>query len=244
MKIEEKIKKKYLYSAKPNFFKLIYYLVHYIKSIIRRKIIYSNWSIDLAVNFFFRNKKEGIYIDVGCHLPLLNNNTLLLYKRGWTGINIDLDYNVIDTFNFLRNKDTNIQACISHNEEQKELFFFHSRSAKNTLNQQRGHGAREVLKVQTKTLNTIIQNSTYADKEIDFLSLDVEGSELDVLKGFDIDKYKPKIIVSEFIPANINEFYEVNINDIINSDLYIYLTNKNYKLINWIHDDLMFMRKQ
>jgi FkbM family methyltransferase len=243
MKLEEKIKKKYLYSNKLNFFKLIFYFAHYIKSIIHRKIIYSNWSIDLAVDFFFKNKKKGIYIDVGCHLPLLNNNTLLLYRRGWSGINIDLDYNAIDTFNFLRKRDTNIQTCISNNEEEKELFFFHSRSAKNTLNQQRGYGAREILKIQTKTLNSIIQKSTYADNEIDFLSLDVEGSELDVLKGFDIDKYKPKIIVAEFIPANINEFYEVNINDIINSDLYIYLTNKNYKLINWIHDDLMFMRK-
>jgi len=244
MRFEEKIKKKYLYSNRLNFFKLAFYFAHYIKSIIRRKIIYSNWSIDLAVDFFFKNKKKGIYIDVGCHLPLLNNNTLLLYKRGWTGINIDLDYNAIDTFNFLRKKDTNIQTCISNNEEEKELFFFHSRSAKNTLVQQRGYGAREILKIQTKTLNSIIQNSPYANNEIDFLSIDVEGSELDVLKGFDIDKYKPKIIVAEFIPPNINEFYEVDINDIIQSDLYMFLINKNYKLINWIHDDLMFMRKR
>ena len=53
MKLEEKIKKKYLYSDKLNFFKLTYYLAHYIKSLVRRKIIYSNWSVDLAVDFFF-----------------------------------------------------------------------------------------------------------------------------------------------------------------------------------------------
>tara|TARA_B100001287_G_C22634970_1_gene507065 strand:- start:616 stop:1347 length:732 start_codon:yes stop_codon:yes gene_type:complete len=242
MKLEEKIKKKYLYSNKLNFFKLAYYFAHYIKSLFRRKIIYSNWSIDLAVDFFFKNKKKGIYIDVGCHLPLLNNNTYLLYRRGWTGINIDLDFNAIDTFNFLRKKDTNVQACISNDEKIKELFFFHARSAKNTLNEQRGDGAKEILKIQTKTLNSIIQNSPYSDKEIDFLSLDVEGSELDVLQGFDIEKYKPKIIVAEYIPPTSKEFYEVNISDIIDSNLYKFLINKNYKLINWIHDDLMFMR--
>ena len=242
MKLEEKIKKKYLYSDKLNFFKLTYYLAHYIKSLVRRKIIYSNWSVDLAVDFFFRNKQKGVYIDVGCHLPLLNNNTYLLYKRGWTGINIDLDYNAIDTFNFFRKKDTNIQVCISNDEKEKELFFFHARSAKNTLSEKRGDGAKEILKVKTKTLNSIIQNTPYANNEIDFLSLDVEGTELDVLKGFDIEKYKPKIIVAEFIPENIKEFYEVDIVDIINSDLYNFLINKNYKLINWIHDDLIFMR--
>ena len=42
---------------------------------------------------FFKKKMSGFYVDVGCHQPLLNNNTYRLYKRGWRGINIDLDYN-------------------------------------------------------------------------------------------------------------------------------------------------------
>ena len=243
MRIEEKLKKKYLYSNKFNFFKLIYFFSHIVKSYFRKKTIYSNWSIDLAVDFFFRNKNKGRYIDIGCHLPLINNNTYLLYKRGWSGINIDLDYSVIDAFNFLRKKDTNIQACVSNKNEEKKLFFFHERSAKNTLNDDRGHGAKKVIKIKTQTLNDIILQTPYFNKEIDFLSIDVEGSELDVLKGFDLDIYKPKIIVTEFIPLNAQEYYEVSIDQIVNSEIYKYLFEKNYKLINWIHDDLIFMRK-
>lgn len=124
MKFEEIIKKKYLYSKNFNFFKFFYFYSHVIKSYFKKRTIYSNWSIDLAVDFYFKNKKNGIYIDIGCHLPLINNNTYLLYKRGWTGINIDLDYSVIDAFNFLRKKDTNLQACVSNKNEEKNCIFF------------------------------------------------------------------------------------------------------------------------
>ena len=48
--------------------------------------------------------------------------------------------------------------------------------------------------------------------------------------------------IGPYISIDNKEFYEVNILDIIDSDLYKFLINRNYKLINWIHDDLMFMR--
>lgn len=242
MKFEEIIKKKYLYSKNFNFFKFFYFYSHIIKSYFKKRTIYSNWSIDLAVDFYFRNKKNGIYIDIGCHLPLINNNTYLLYKRGWTGINIDLDYSVIDAFNFLRKKDTNLQACVSDKNEEKKLYFFHERAAKNTLSRDHADGAKKIINIKTLTLNEIILKTSYYDKEIDFLSIDVEGSELDVLRGFDLKKYKPKIIVTEFIPHDVKEYYEISIDQIIKSEIYNYLLKNNYKLINWIHDDLIFMR--
>jgi len=242
MKFEEIIKKKYLYSKNFNFFKFFYFYSHVIKSYFKKRTIYSNWSIDLAVDFYFKNKKNGIYIDIGCHLPLINNNTYLLYKRGWTGINIDLDYSVIDAFNFLRKKDTNLQACVSNKNEEKKLYFFHERAAKNTLSRDHAFGAKKILNIKTLTLNEIILKTPYYDKEIDFLSIDVEGSELDVLRGFDLNKYKPKIIVTEFIPHHVKEYYETSIDQIIKSEIYDYLLKNNYKLINWIHDDLIFMR--
>ena len=73
---------------------------------------------------FFKKKKYGVYIDIGCHQPFLNNNTYRLYKRGWTGINIDLDFNSIDLFNFFRKKDFNINAAVSSKNEEKDLYFF------------------------------------------------------------------------------------------------------------------------
>jgi FkbM family methyltransferase len=243
MKFEEKIKNKYLYSKGFNLFKVLYFLYQLIKTkkILKEKKFYSNWGIDMMADDFFKKKKNGIYIDVGCHQPFLNNNTYRLYKRGWIGINIDLDFNSIELFNFFRKRDTNIQAAISDKSETKDLFFFHNRSPINTLSAVSGHKAKEIRKIRTQTLNEIIQKTKFKDKKIDYISIDVEGTELKVLMGFDLKKYKPDLIILEFIDPKIKEFYQQNIDNILNSELNKYMKNNDYKFINWIHDDLVYV---
>ena len=241
MKFDEIIKNKFLYSRKNNFFKYIYFYSQYLKSKIKLKKSYSNWGIDMMADFFFKNKKEGIYIDVGCHHPLINNNTYPLYKRGWKGINIDIDYGAIDSFNFLRSKDTNIKIAVSDTTGEAELFFYHNRAAKNTLSKEKGFDSKEIQKIKTSTLNKVIENSIYKDQKINFISIDVEGYELNVLKGFDFKKYKPDLVVLELIQEGMTEFFHQNIENIQNSEVYLYMIKHDYKLINWIHDDLVFV---
>ncbi len=243
MKFEEKIKNRYLYKKGLNFFKFFYFIYQYLKSkkALKKRVFYSNWGIDMLADHHFRNKEKGIYIDVGCHQPLLNNNTLRLYERGWKGINIDLDFNTIDMFNFFRKRDLNILAAVSDKIEEKELYFYHNRSAVNTLSKEAGKNAKEVRIVKTTTLNHIIDNSEYKDTQIDYISIDVEGFELNVLKGLDLQKYKPKLVILEFINSSINEFHEQNVKDILESDLNKYMEKENYKLVNWLHDDLVYV---
>ena len=243
MKIEERFKEKFLYQKGFNFFKVFYFIYQYLKSkkILKQKIFYSNWGLDMLADDFFKKKANGVYIDIGCHQPFLNNNTYRLYKRGWTGINIDLDFNSIDLFNFFRKKDFNVNAAVSMKNEEKDLFFFHNRSAINTLSKESGFNAKEVRKIKTRTLNNIIENSPYKDKQINYLSIDVEGHELSVLNGFDLNKYKPELIIIEFIDINIKEYYLNKIDNIISSDIYNFMKKHNYKLINWVHDDLIFV---
>ena len=82
----------------------------------------------------FKNKDNGIYLDIGCGHPIKNNNTYLLNKRGWKGINIDLDEDNISLFNTYRKNDLNIATAISDKEGESDLFFYHKRSALNTIN--------------------------------------------------------------------------------------------------------------
>ena len=243
MKLEEKLKNKYLYKNKINFFKIIYFIYQYLKSkkILRKRSFHSNWGIDIMAEDFFKNKKKGFFIDVGCHQPLLNNNTYILYKKGWRGINIDLDFGAIDMFNFFRNEDTNIHAAVSNSTDEKNLYFFHNRSAINTLCKESGINSKEIKKIKTITLNKVIENSEYKNKEIDFLSIDVEGSEIDVLQGLDFNKYRPKLVVLEFIDRSFKEYYDLKLEIILKSKLNEFMENKNYKLINWIHDDLVYI---
>ena len=243
MKLDEKLKNRYLSRKKMNLFKIFYFFYQYLKSIniLRKRPLHSNWGIDLMAEDYFKNKKNGFFIDVGCHQPLLNNNTYILYQKGWRGINIDLDFGAIDMFNFFRKDDTNIQAAISNSVGKKNLYFFHNRSAINTLSQTAENKAREIREVKTFTLNDIIENSQFKNKEIDFLSVDVEGTEIEVLQGLDFNKYKPKLVVLEFIDFNVSEYYNLKIDNILTSSINKYMENQNYKLVNWIHDDLVYV---
>ena len=74
-----------------NLFSKIYYSKY-------SKASYSLSSVDLIIDRIFRDLKKGVYVDVGCNHPIKYNNTYLLYKKGWEGINIDADVNSINLF--------------------------------------------------------------------------------------------------------------------------------------------------
>ena len=130
-----------------------------------------------------------------------------------------------------------------------DLYFYHDKSPINTLSKSvanfQNADIKEIRSVDTKTLNSIIENSQYKNSKIDFLSIDVEGLELEVLKGFDISLYKPKIIVIEYLDLSLKklEIKNLNIDNITNSSVYHFMKNNNYILINWIHSDLVFAHK-
>ena len=232
--------------------KKIFLIIYYFFNILfkknkYRKISYSYGSVDLLLEHIFKNQSHGCYIDVGCQHPVMNNNTYLLYKKGWNGINIDLDKKNIDLFNFYRKKDLNINFAISSREGERELFFYHDKSAINTVeksvaNYQKAQ-VKEIKKVKTKTLNSIIENSKFNDLTIDFISIDVEGHELDVIKGFDLKKYKPKVVIIEFLDLSLKklEIKNLNIKNFLKSEIYQYMIDKNYTLVNLIHSDLVFV---
>ena len=108
MKFEEKLKQKYLYREGQNIFKKLYFYAQILKEKKFIKKSFSGGAQDLIINYFFKNLNDGIYIDVGCYHPFNGNNTKLLSDKGWSGINIDLDFHTIDFFNFIRPRDENI----------------------------------------------------------------------------------------------------------------------------------------
>jgi len=117
---------------------------------------YSISNVDLVIDRLFRDIEKGVYIDVGCNHPIKYNNTYLLYKRGWTGINIDLDETSIKEFNIIRKKDHNVQKMVgSLDGEEKEIYYYHERSAINTLSKElaekRTTKPREIIKKTSTT---------------------------------------------------------------------------------------------
>ena len=245
MNLEEKIKNKYLYSKGFNVLKYLYFFFQSIRKNKHLNISYSGVAgQDLIINNFFKNKNEGVYIDVGCYHPYKGNNTKKLYDKGWSGINIDLDFHTIDLFNFIRKRDENINIAISDYEGEKNLYFFHNRSAINSLSEIRKKEAKEIRKIQTKTLNYILENSKFKNEKINLLSIDVEGHEMEVLNSLNLKKYIPEMVVIEFLEKDIFknlEFHNQNISKILNSEIYKYMIKNNYHFVNWLHSDLIFV---
>lgn len=230
--------------------KIIKYLSIFLKSLTHKKISYSYGGVDSLVNNIFKNNDKGFYVDVGCGHPVKNNNTYLLNKKGWHGINIDLDNENINLFDIYRPSDENISTAISDKIGEEDLFFYHSKSAINTINKKTADYQKarvsSIKKIKTNTLNNVLNNSKYNNLEIDFLSIDIEGSEFLALKNFDFNKYNPKVIVVEHLDLSLPalEIKNLNINTAINSDIYKLIVSKNYTLVNMLHSDLVFVNNK
>ena len=225
-----------------NYLKKIYYEKYSKKS-------YSLSNVDLVIERIFKNKKKGTFIDVGCNHPIKYNNTYLLYKKGWSGINIDLDQESINQFNEFRTRDVNIKTLVtSFDDEEKDLYFYHNRSAINTISKElaesRNNNYKEIKKIKGKSLNSIIENSKFKNSKIDFMSIDIENYEFEALKNFNFNKHNIDIIVTEITDINIKELetYNLSLENITQTNLYKLLINNNYKMINWVNADLIFAK--
>ena len=189
-----------------------------------KKKSYSMDNEDIAVLNYFKNKRNGFYVDVGCYHPIHRNNTYLLHKQNWNGINIDTSEFSIDLFNFIRPKDLNYNCAISNKDEIIKLFYQKKLSQLSTteINQAKTvfQGDIKEKEIQAYTLDNILNKSKYKGIVIDFLDIDVEGADLKVLKGLSFDKYKPELVCIEIHEKKINQ-----------SEVYNFLVNKDYELI-------------
>lgn len=230
------------------------YLKNYPSFLLRKfktkKISFSQTGLDLLLSNIFKGLQKGFYIDIGCNHPVYNNNTFLFYKRGWRGLNIDLDKSSIDLFNIYRKGDLNIHAALSSSNNTQKVYEFHKKSPLNTLvkkvaNYQKAE-VKNIYEINTITLNEIINDKGLQNNKINFLTIDVEGHEVEVLKGLNIDIYRPDVIVVEYLDLNLDklEIKNLNINNVLNSEIYQYMVSKNYSLINWLHSDLIFVNNE
>ncbi len=225
-----------------NILKKIYYTKY-------RKISYSISNVDLIINRIFSKIRKGVYIDLGCNHPIKYNNTYLLHERGWTGINIDSDLTSIKIFNQFRKKDLNIQALVSSTEKKIKYFFYHNRSALNTVDKDlvklRKTKPKKIIITKTSTLNEIIEKSPFKKKKINLLSIDIENHEYEALKKFNFNKYKIDLIVTECLNMKNKKLETQNqsLKFILESKIFKLLKKNNYKLINWVNSDLIFIHK-
>jgi hypothetical protein len=210
-----------------NILKNIYKKIHifhniYLKNkyLIKKKS-YSMEGEDLEVAKLTKDIKRGFYVDAGCYHPLHLNNTCLLFNRNWNGLNIDLSEFSIDLFNFVRPNDININSAISNDEG--EVIVYHQKKISQLttiykeIAKERMQGFIKEKIVKSQKLTSILNNSKYKNKKIDFLNIDLEGADMSALESLDFEIYRPKIICIEITNKKIE-----------NSEIYNFLIKLNY----------------
>jgi FkbM family methyltransferase len=164
---------------------------------------YSQEGEDLILNRIFETKSKGFYIDVGAHHPFRFSNTYLFYRRGWHGINIDATPGSMEVFEKYRPRDISIEVAISSTRGQQPFYIF-KEAALNTFDEKRaqdltayGHKVLRTVKVESFPLKEVLNLYEESNQLIDFLTVDVEGFDLQVLQSNDWDIYRPTIVLVE-----------------------------------------------
>jgi FkbM family methyltransferase len=165
---------------------------------------YSQEGEDLILRKLFGQKKNGFYIDVGAHHPKRFSNTYYFYKQGWQGINIEARPGSKNQFEKVRPRDINLENAIA--SEAKELtYYMFNEPALNgfslpNVSNLKNHPEYKVIKeikIHTQRLDAVLDKHLSENQSIDFLSIDVEGLDYDVLISNNWNIYRPNVVVIE-----------------------------------------------
>ena len=201
---------------------------------------YSQEGEDIILARILGNQKTGFYVDIGAHHPYRFSNTYFFYKRGWKGINIDAMPGSMRLFNKYRTRDKNIEAAISDASQNIKYYIFNE-SALNTFSEEMTKKVNKpefkiinTIELYTMTLEKILDENLKIGQKIDFMDIDVEGLDFNVIKSNNWQKYRPKVILVEIQEAN-------DIFDLKNNEIVKYLEKIGYQFFAKTYNTIIFI---
>ena len=168
------------------------------------QVSYSQAGEDLVIDFLLQG--IGIrpaYLELGTNHPRMGNNTYKFYRRGCRGVLVEADPSLIPYIRKARPRDTVLNVGVSAYEETVKKFYVLSCPSFNTFDEkaalERDNSStakiKAVVDIQLISINTIIER--HFSRTPDFLSIDIEGLDLEVLKSLDFEKHPIPIICAE-----------------------------------------------
>jgi FkbM family methyltransferase len=199
---------------------------------------YANPELERKIHEVFNFKPNGFFVDIGAHDGVSLSNTKFLEEMGWDGICIEPHPNVFKKL--IENRKCKSINCAIWNEDTTVNFLslsgytemlsgiyesYDPRHYQRILNELSVHGGNsEMIQINANKFESIVDN-----KEIDFLSIDTEGSELQILSQIDFDKFNIKAICVE------NNFFEEKFDDFFKS--------RGYELYTKVFIDYIYIKK-
>jgi FkbM family methyltransferase len=148
---------------------------------------------------FFAGRTDGFFVDVGANEPQRGSQTWFLEERGWGGILIEPQARLCERLRQARPKSQVFQVACGAPGAPPEMTFFtavtpgHSGLVKNLVDATTNYVGTEMVRVTT--LDAILAEA--GNPAIDFVTMDVEGTQFDVLRGFSLQRHRPKLLLVE-----------------------------------------------
>ena len=202
-------------------------------------ISFSQEGEDQILSHLFYGIENGFFIDVGAHHPIKYSNTYKFYLKGWRGINIDAMPGSMVEFQKIRPGDINLELGVSAKNETLDYAIFNSTGI-NTFSKDfvqkmidKGSILTNTIHVNTQRLETILATYLPEKQEIDFLTIDVENFEMEVLQSNDWNRFRPKVILVESLELKTKKqletfFRTVDYDFIAQTVNNIYFTTKKH----------------
>ena len=204
------------------------------------QLSYSQFGEDLIIQTFFQSQKSGTYIDVGCNEPINYSNTWKLYLSGWTGIAIDANPSLTEKFKKVRPLDTVVAKPISNKKQIIEFYFSKKSHLISGIGEKRDSPWSrtdencDVIECESERLDNILLEHNIPS-DFDFLNIDTEGNEKDILISLDLNKFKPKLICVEI--------HDFTISTSEKSDIEELLSSMGYYIVAFSKPSIFFARK-
>lgn len=206
------------------------------------KFSYSQEGEDMILTRIFEESSKGFYVDVGAHHPQRFSNTYYFYLQGWSGINIDAMPDSMKLFKKIRPRDINLEIPISDSEQALTYYAFNEpalnsfskeiSNARDGLNQYKIISQKEML---TLPLAKVLDKYLSPGQSIDFLTIDVEGLDYQVLNSNNWERYRPKVVLVEEPSLTLEELKE--------SKIFIFMSERDYQLYGKTTNTLIFTSK-
>ena len=214
---------------------------------INKKVSYSQCGEDLIIDFIFTTLKieSPTYLDLGAHHPYYLSNTAFFYLKNSFGVSVEPDP---DLFKLIKNERPNeISLNVGVGIEGSEVadFYIMNIPTLNTFSKSEaeryasypGKSIKEIIMLPLLTVNQIIQ-SNFKGKTPNFVSLDVEGMDFEIVNSFEFDKYRPEVFCIETLTYT-EDNTERKLNNIIE-----YMLNKDYFLYADTYINSIFVDKK
>jgi FkbM family methyltransferase len=221
-------------------------LVHFVARVIDpwARIAYAQEGEDILLDRLLSKQGHGFYVDVGAHHPKRFSNTQYFYLRGWRGINIEPNPVVVEIFKQMRRRDINLQLGVS--DQKGELIYYEfDDPALNTFDESlrcerersTSYKCIGTQNIRVEPLAHVLETHLPRGQTIDFLTVDVEGLDMNVLRSNDWRRFRPRCVVSEALNADLLPA------SLQSSPLVTYMQEQDYRLVaktcnSWLFLDM------